>query len=54
MITENLTPFEINVIQVALDHLREMCSGLLGENKAQNLFHKQIIETCNSLLTQLK
>tara|TARA_R110000823_G_scaffold297671_1_gene417872 strand:- start:42 stop:206 length:165 start_codon:yes stop_codon:yes gene_type:complete len=51
-ITLNL--FQINVIQVALDHLREMHSDLLGEEVAQDKFHQQVIDTCDAIQLNLK
>ena len=36
MTLENLMPFEANVIEVALTHLREMHADLMHEDKEQD------------------
>jgi len=48
------TDFEKNVMQVALDHLREMHSDLIGEDTDQDDFHSQVIDTCNLIQITLK
>jgi hypothetical protein len=48
---ENLTPFEVNVIEVALTHLQEMHSDILAEDPS---FSGMVIQACKSLLKELK
>lgn len=48
---ENLTPFEVNVIEVALTHLEEMHKDILAEDPS---FSGMVIQTCQSLLKELK
>lgn len=50
----NLNAVEENVIQVALDHLREMHEELLLDKDAQIEFHQLIIDTCNTIQLTLK
>ena len=40
---ENLTPFEVNIIEVALTHLQEMHSDILAEDPS---FSGMVIQTC--------
>jgi hypothetical protein len=47
---ENLTPFEVNVIEVALTHLEEMHSEILNEDPN---FSGAVILTCRELLKTL-
>ena len=48
---ENLTLFEVNVIEVALTHLEEMHRDILAEDPS---FSGMVIQTCQSLLKELK
>ncbi len=48
---ENLTLFEVNVIEVALTHLEEMHRDILDEDPS---FSGMVIQTCQSLLKELK
>jgi hypothetical protein len=48
---ENLTPFDVNVIEVALTHLEEMHRDILAEDPS---FSGMVIQTCQSLLKELK
>ena len=54
MINITLNHVQTNVIQVALDHLREMHSDLLGEEYSQIEFHQQVIDTCDAIQLTLK
>ncbi len=49
-IMENLTDFEVNVIQVALTHLIEMHNDIMEEDPA---FHGGVVETGEQLLIKL-
>jgi hypothetical protein len=48
---ENLTPFDVNVIEVALTHLEEMHEDILAEDPS---FSGMVMQTCQSLLKELK
>jgi hypothetical protein len=48
---ENLTPFEVNVIEVALTHLKEMHDDIINEDPD---FSGDVIFTCEELLKNLK
>jgi hypothetical protein len=48
---ENLSPFELNVIQVALAHLKEMHDDIMEEDPP---FHGEVVDTCEQLLINLK
>ena len=48
---ENLSNFELNVIHVALTHLKEMHNDIMEEDPA---FHGEVVATCEQLLINLE